>query len=353
MAPKALITGITGQDGSYLAELLLQKGYDVYGIVRRVAIESPQRRLSRIWHVRDRITLCPASLESFASIHAVVDEVRPDECYHLAAQSSVMNSFEDEFSTINVNVGGTHAILAAIARAAPHCKVLFAGSSEMFGNSNQSPLTEESVCFPRSPYGLSKLAGFHMTRHYRHAHGLFAATAISFNHESPRRGLEFVTRKVTMGAARIKHELTRSLALGNLGARRDWGYAGDYVTAMWLILQQERPDDYVLATGITHSVEEWVDLAFGRLGLDWRAYVRITPRLYRPTDIHELLGDASKARRLLGWVAQVRFERLVSMMVDADLALIGSGRARVAPEIGEDDESGLAILDVGDRKSWS
>ncbi len=329
---KALITGITGQDGSYLAEFLLGKGYEVHGIVRRVAIEDPEHRLWRIRHILDKVTLHSGSLESYASIFKVVDRVRPDECYHLSAQSFVSYSFEDEFSTINTNINGTHFVLAALKDAAPSCRFYFAASSEMFGNARETPQNERTPFMPRSPYGISKVAGFHMTRNYREAHGLFALSGILFNHESPRRGLEFVTRKVTRGVARIKLGLGRELRLGNLDAKRDWGYAGDYVRAMWLMLQQDRAEDFVIATGETHSVRDLVEVAFGSAGLDWREHVSVDRELYRPAEIYELRGDASKARRILGWEPTVSFEELIRMMVDADmeqlsLAPCGASRA--------------------------
>ncbi len=320
---RALITGITGQDGSYLAEFLLGKGYEVHGIVRRVAIEDPEQRLWRIRHLLDRLHLHAGSLESYASIFKVIEQVQPEECYHLSAQSFVSYSFEDEFSTINTNINGTHFVLAALKDAAPGCKFYFAGSSEMFGNALESPQRESTPFNPRSPYGISKVAGFHLTRNYREAYGLFALSGILFNHESPRRGLEFVTRKVTRTAARVKLGLARELRLGNLEARRDWGYAGDYVKAMWLMLQQEEPSDYVVATGETHSVRELVEVAFSHLGLDWREYVKVDQQLYRPAEIFELRGDARRSRAELGWEPTVGFQGLVRMMVDADLEALG------------------------------
>ncbi len=323
---RALITGITGQDGSYLAEFLLGEGYEVHGIVRRVAIEDPEQRLWRIRHLLDRLYIHAGSLESYASIFKVVERVEPDECYHLSAQSFVSYSFEDEFSTINTNINGTHFVLAALKDAAPGCRFYFAGSSEMFGNAVESPQSEKTPFNPRSPYGISKVAGFHLTRNYREAYGLFALSGILFNHESPRRGLEFVTRKVTRTAARIKLGLARELRLGNLEARRDWGYAGDYVKAMWLMLQQEEPSDYVIATGETHSVKELVETSFAYLDLDWREYVVVDEALYRPAEIFELRGDSGRARRFLGWEPQVGFRELVRMMVDADLEDLGRGK---------------------------
>lgn len=316
---KALITGITGQDGSYLAEFLLEKGYEVHGIVRRVAFEDPEHRLWRIRHILDKVILHAASLENYASIFNVVEKVRPDECYHLAAQSFVSYSFEDAFSTMNINVNGTLYVLSAIKEKAPHCKFYFAGSSEMFGLAQESPQNEDTPFHPRSPYGISKVTGFYLTQNFREAYNMFACSGILFNHESPRRGLEFVTRKISYGVAKIKLGLVKELRLGNLDAKRDWGYAGDYVKAMWLMLQQDEPDDYVIATGETHSVREFVELAFNYVGLDWRDYVIVDEKLFRPAEVFELRGDYSKAKRMLGWEPSVKFEDLVKMMVDADL----------------------------------
>jgi len=316
---KALITGLTGQDGSYLAELLLEKGYEVHGIVRRVAIEDPEHRLWRIRHILDRINVHAASLDSFPSIFNVVDKVRPDEIYHLAAQSFVSYSFEDEFSTISTNVNGTHYMLAATKERAPHCRFYFAASSEMFGNADETPQRETTSFRPRSPYGISKVAGFHLTTNYRQAYNLFAVNGILFNHESPRRGFEFVTKKIASTAARIKLGLTKELALGNLDAKRDWGYAHDYVVAMWLMLQQREPDDYVIATGESHTVMEFVEIAFSHLDLDWKKFVTNDTRLFRPAEIYELKGDATKAREKLAWKPSVSFEQLVKMMVDSEL----------------------------------
>lgn len=319
MTNKAFITGITGQDGSYLAELLLSKGYEVHGIVRRVALEDPKHRTWRINHIRDRVKLHSASLESYASVFNVVEKIRPDECYHLAAQSFVSYSFEDEFSTMNTNIDGTHAILSALKKRAPKCRFYFAGSSEMFGVAPQSPQNETTPLMPRSSYGISKLAGYHLTRNYREAYGMFACSGILFNHESPRRGFEFVTRKITNAVARIKLGLEKELRLGNLDAKRDWGFAGDYVKAMWLMLQQEKPDDFVAATGETHTIREFLDLAFDHVGLDWKKFVSTDKQLFRPAEIFELKGDYSKARKILNWKPEVSFTELVHMMVDADL----------------------------------
>lgn len=316
---RALITGITGQDGSYLAELLLEKGYEVHGIVRRVALEDPQHRLWRIQHLLEDVQLHPASLESYASLFRVVRQVRPDECYHLAAQSFVSYSFDDEFSTINTNINGTHFILSAIKEIAPECRFYFAASSEMFGNAPETPQNEDTPFQPRSPYGISKLAGFHLTRNYREAYGLFACNGILFNHESERRGFEFVTRKVSNGAARIKLGKDAKLALGNLDARRDWGYSPDYVRAMWLMLQHPEPDDFVVATGESHAVKELAEIAFHHVGLEWWDHVIVDEKLFRPTEIHELRGDARKVSRTLDWQPLVSFERMIEIMVEADL----------------------------------
>lgn len=316
---RALITGITGQDGSYVAELLLGKGYEVHGIVRRVAIEDPEYRLWRIRHILDKIALHAGALESFASVFKVVNEVRPDECYHLAAQSFVSYSFEDEFSTIGTNLNGTHYVLAALRDRAPHCRFYFAASSEMFGNARESPQNENTPFYPRSSYGISKLAGFHLTKNYREVYDLFALSGILFNHESPRRGLEFVTRKVTHNVAKIKLGLAKELRIGNLKAKRDWGYSPDYVQAMWRMLQQDTPEDYVIATGETHSVQELLEISFGHVGLNWRDYVVVDDRLYRPAEIYELRGDFSKAKSKLGWEPTVSFEELIQMMVDEDM----------------------------------
>jgi len=319
MTKRALITGITGQDGSYLAELLLEKGYEVHGIVRRVAIEDSEHRLWRIKHILERIILHPASMESYASIFNVVDKLKPDECYHLAAQSFVSYSFEDEFSTINTNINGTHYVLSAIKEKAPDCKLYFAGSSEMFGLVKETPQNENTPFYPRSPYGISKVAGFDLTRNYREAYHLFACSGILFNHESPRRGYEFVTRKISSAAAQIKLGLAKELRLGNLEAKRDWGYAGDYVRAMWLMLQQEKPDDYVIATGEAHSVKQFAELAFRHAGLDSEDYLRVDETFYRPAEVQILMGDYSKAKKILGWKPTVSFKGSIEMMVDSDL----------------------------------
>ncbi|MFO0773142.1 MAG: GDP-mannose 4,6-dehydratase [Nitrospiraceae bacterium] len=316
---RALITGITGQDGSYLAELLLEQGYEVHGVVRRIAIEDPSHRLYRILHLKDRVQLHAASLESLPSIYRLFQAVKPDECYHLASQSFVSYSFEDEFSTLNANINGTHYVLAAIKDCAPDCRLYFAASSEMFGKVAETPQRESTPLHPRSAYGISKVAGFHLTRNYREVYGLRASCGILYNHESPRRGFEFVTRKITSHAARIKLGLAKELKLGNLDAKRDWGHAKEYVRAMWLMLQQDKPDDFVIATGEQHTVREFVETAFTRVGLDYRQYVRVDPQFLRPAEVETLLGDATKAHQQLGWAPTVRFADLVAEMVDSDL----------------------------------
>ncbi len=322
--PKALITGITGQDGSFLADLLLEKGYEVYGIVRHVAQEDPEQRVERLRRIINRVKLYSGSLESYASIFSIIEKVKPDECYHLAAQSFVSISFEDAFSTMNTNINGTLHVLGALKEKAPECKFYFAGSSEMFGKVRETPQNEMTPFHPRSPYGISKATGFEITRNYREAYGMFACNGILFNHESERRGMEFVTRKITSGVAAIKAGKQSKLYLGNLDARRDWGYAPEYVEAMWLILQQPEPDDYVIATGETHSVQEFVEAAFATVGLDWRQYVVIDERLKRPAEVDLLVGDISKAKKILGWQPKVSFLELVKIMVAHDLKRLTS-----------------------------
>jgi GDPmannose 4,6-dehydratase len=316
---RALITGITGQDGSYLAEFLLDKGYEVHGIVRRVAIEDPEHRLWRILHLRERLHLHAASLESLPSIYRVFQAIKPDECYHLAAQSFVTYSFEDEFSTLNANINGTHHVLSALRECTPQCRFYFAASSEMFGKVSEVPQSERTPFHPRSAYGISKVAGFHLTRNYREAYGIKASSGILYNHESPRRGFEFVTRKITSHAARIKLGLAKEVRLGNLEARRDWGHAKDYVHAMWLMLQQDDPEDYVVATGEQHTVREFAEAAFSHVGLNYRNHVVVDPQFLRPAEVEILLGDATLAQRNLGWSCRVKFQELVKEMVEADL----------------------------------
>lgn len=321
---RALITGITGQDGSYLAEHLLELGYEVHGLVRRVALEQPGQRLSRLKNCLHRIHLHPGSLDSYASIFHVFTQHQFDECYHLAAQSFVAESFADGFSTMNTNINGTHYVLAALREVQPRCRFYFAGTSEMFGKAHETPQRETTPFHPRSPYGVSKVAGFYLAMNYREAYGIPCSSGILFNHESPRRGFEFVTRKITDGVARIKLGLASELYLGNLEAKRDWGHARDFVRAMYLMLQQPEADDYVVATGETHSVREFCELAFSEAGLDYRDHVRISEAVYRPAEVDLLIGDSSKARKALGWEPTVTFSSLVKEMVLADMELLSS-----------------------------
>ena len=315
MAKTALITGITGQDGSYLAELLLAKGYRVVGAVRRLSAPNQWR----IAHLRDQMTLRPADLLDQLSLIKVIDEAQPDEVYNLAAMSFVPASWDQPMLTGEFNSQGVTRMLEAVRMVNPKIKFYQASSSEMYGKVREVPQTELTPFYPRSPYGVSKVFGHYITVNYRESYDLFACAGILFNHESPRRGLEFVTRKVTDGVARIKVGLTKELALGNLEAQRDWGFAGDYVRAMWLMLQQDQPDDYVVATGESHSVQRLVELAFAHAGLDWKAHVKFDQRFMRPAEVDHLIGDPAKARSVLGWQPEVGFERLVGMMVDADI----------------------------------
>jgi GDPmannose 4,6-dehydratase len=315
-ARKAVITGITGQDGSYLAELLLEKGYDVTGVVRR----SSAPNLWRIEHLLDRITLRPADLLDQLSLIRVIQDVRPDEFYNLAAMSFVPASWDQPLLTGEYNAMGVTRLLEAVRHVDPKIRIYQASSSEMYGRVREVPQTELTPFYPRSPYGVSKVFGHYITVNYRESYDLFAVSGILFNHESPRRGLEFVTRKVTDAVARIKLGLANHVSLGNLDAQRDWGFAGDYVRAMWLMLQQDRAEDYVIATGVSHSVRDLVEIAFAHVALDWHEYVRIDSALLRPAEVDHLIGDASKAARMLGWTPTVTFEQLVAMMVDADIA---------------------------------
>jgi len=312
---KALITGISGQDGSYLAELLLDKGYEVHAIVRRASTTN----YWRIEHILDRIHLHPADLLDQLSLIKVIDEVRPRELYNLAAMSFVPASWDQPMLTGEFNAQGVTRVLEAVRQVDTGIRVYQASSSEMFGKVREVPQTELTPFYPRSPYGVSKVYGHYITVNYRESYDLFAVSGILFNHESPRRGLEFVTRKVTDGVARIKLGLAESLSLGNLDAQRDWGFAGDYVRAMWLMLQQPEADDFVIATGESHSVRELVEVAFGHAGLDWKKYVKLDPRFLRPAEVDHLIGDPAKARQVLGWQPEVDFTGLVTMMVDADV----------------------------------
>ena len=322
MAKVALITGITGQDGSYLAEFLLEKGYQVHGIVRRVALEDATHRLWRIRNILNKITLHSASLESYASLVKIIQKIKPREAYHLAAQSYVHYSFEDEFSTLNANINGTHHILSAIKDFSPETKLYFAGSSEMFGKAKAVPQKEDTPFHPRSAYGISKVTGFELTRNYREAYKIFAASGILFNHESPRRGFEFVTRKISHSVARIKSGLQKDLKLGNVDALRDWGHAKDYVKGMWMMLQQSKPDDFVIGTGEQHSVKEFAKLAFSHVDLDYKKYVKIEQNLIRPSEVDTLLADYGKAKKILGWKPEISFEQLVKEMVESDIKFV-------------------------------
>jgi GDPmannose 4,6-dehydratase len=320
MSKRAIITGITGQDGSYLAELLLSKGYEVVGTVRRLSAPN----FGRVQHLLDRITIKPADLLDQLSILRLVDEVRPHEFYNLAAMSFVPASWDQPMLTGEYNAQGVTRVLEAIRQVDPSIKIYQASSSEMFGKVRQVPQNELTPFYPRSPYGVSKVFAHYITVNYRESYDLFAVSGMLFNHESPRRGLEFVTRKVTDGVARIKLGRAEKLPLGNLEARRDWGFAGDYVKAMWLMLQQDRADDYVIATGISHSVRDLVDVAFRHVGLDWQKYVELDPKLIRPAEVEHLIGDSSKARAELGWAPLVDFNGLIHMMVDADMERVAA-----------------------------
>ena len=315
MSKRAIITGITGQDGSYLAELLLEKGYEVVGVARRLSAPNTQR----IAHLLGRIDVRPADLLDQMSLLKVVDDVRPHEFYNLAAMSYVPASWDQPMLTGEFNAQGVTRVLDAIRRVDPTVRFYQASSSEMFGKVRETPQTEHTPFYPRSPYGVSKVFAHYITVNYRESYDLFAVSGILFNHESPRRGLEFVTRKVSDGVARIKLGLADSVSLGNLDAHRDWGFAGDYVRAMWMMLQRDEPDDYVVATGASHSVRDLVRAAFEHVGLDWRQHVKTDPQLLRPAEVDHLVGDATKARTELGWQPTVDFHGLVTMMVDADL----------------------------------
>ena len=329
MSKRVIITGITGQDGSYLAELLLHKGYEVYGMVRR----SSSPNLWRIEHLLDRITLKPADLLDQLSLIRLIDDVRPHELYNLAAMSFVPASWDQPMLTGEYNSQGVTRLLDAVRRVDPTIRFYQASSSEMFGKVRETPQRETTPFYPRSPYGVSKVFAHYITVNYRESYNLFAVSGMLFNHESPRRGLEFVTRKVTDGVARIKLGLADTLSIGNLDAHRDWGFAGDYVRAMWLMLQQDQPDDYVIATGVSHSVRQLIEIAFAHAGLDWQKHVRVDPALLRPAEVEHLLGDAGKARQVLGWKPEVSFERLVEMMVDADLERLSSARTTVPDKV--------------------
>jgi GDPmannose 4,6-dehydratase len=322
MARRALITGISGQDGSYLAEFLLAKGYEVHGMVRR----SSDERFDRISHIRDRISLHQGDLLDQYSMSSLVLKLRPDEVYNLAAQSFIPTSWSQPVLTGEFTALGVTKMLEAIRHAAPETRFYQASSSEIFGRVREVPQTEETPFYPRSPYGVAKAYGHFITVNYRESFDLFAVSGILFNHESPRRGMEFVTRKITDGVAKIHLGMADELLLGNLDAERDWGYAGDYVEAMWKMLQQDTPDDYVIATGETHSVRAFCEIAFARVDRDWQKHVRVHPDFFRPAEVEQLRGDASKAKRALGWSPAVSFEQLVQMMVDADVKRLGEQR---------------------------
>jgi GDPmannose 4,6-dehydratase len=320
--PKALITGITGQDGSYLAEFLLEQGYDVVGMVRRPSTIN----FHRIAHIQERLTLVPGDLMDEVSLIHLLEEHRPNEVYNLAAQSFVQTSWNQPVFTGDVTALGVTRLLDAIRIVDPRIRFYQASSSEMFGKVVEVPQRESTPFYPRSPYGVAKVYGHWITVNYRESYDLHATSGILFNHESPRRGLEFVTRKITHHVAKIKLGLASEVRLGNLDSRRDWGFAGDYVQAMWLMLQQDRPDDYVIATGETHSVEEFLELAFGAVDLDWRDYVVQDPQYMRPAEVDLLVGDPSKAGRELGWEPRITFPELVRLMIDADLRLLRNGK---------------------------
>jgi len=322
MKKVALITGITGQDGSYLAELLLSKGYEVHGIVRRVALEDEMHRLWRIRKILKDLTLHAGSLESYASLFNIILKIKPIEVYHLAAQSYVGYSFEDEFSTLNININGTHYLLSAVKEfAASKVKFYFAGSSEMFGEVKTVPQNEETPFNPRSSYGISKMTAFHLVKNYREAYKLHASNGILFNHESPRRGFEFVTRKISHAVAQIKRGSKQKLKLGNINAKRDWGHAKDYVEAMWLMLQKDNPEDYVIGTGKEHSVEEFAKKAFDHVGLNYKDHLEIDKKFMRPTEVDSLLADYTKAKKNLNWKPKISFDDLVTDMVENDLKI--------------------------------
>ena len=322
MAKRALITGITGQDGSYLAELLLSEGYDVYGVVRRASTENYER----IEHLRGQITLLQADLLDQSSLVQAIRESNPTELYNLAAQSFVPTSWAQPVLTAEFTAIGVTKVLEAMRAVNPEIRFYQASSSEMYGKVLEVPQSEDTPFYPRSPYGVAKVYGHYITVNYRESYNLHASSGILFNHESPRRGLEFVTRKVTEGVSRIKLGLATELRMGNLDSQRDWGFAGDYVKAMWLMLQQDTPDDYVVATGETHTVKELVQLAFDRVGLDWEKYVVIDPRFIRPAEVDLLIGEPAKANKVLGWVPETSFQTLVNMMVDADMDRLSAGK---------------------------
>jgi GDPmannose 4,6-dehydratase len=329
--PTALITGITGQDGSHLAELLLDKGYRVYGMVRRSSTEN----FSRIEHLRDQIELVQGDLLDGVSITRLLEQIHPDEIYNLAAMSFVPTSWQQPVLTAEFTAVGVTRILEGMRQVCTRARFYQASSSEMFGKVQETPQGEKTPFYPRSPYGVAKVYGHYITVNYRESYNLFACSGILFNHEGPRRGLEFVTRKISNTVAKIKLGQAAELRLGNLQAKRDWGYSGDYVRAMWLMLQQDVADDYVIGTGETHSVEEFVTIAFDRVGLDWRKHVVVDPKFYRPAEVDLLLANPAKANRVLGWTPEVSFTQLVQMMVDSDLALLAGKQSKYWPKLHE------------------
>ncbi len=328
--PNALITGVTGQDGSYLAELLLEKGYKVYGAVRRASTD----HYERIDHLEGKIEIIEADLLDPSSLMAALEVSEADEVFNLAAQSFVPTSFNQPVLTAEFTAVGVARLLEAVRRVRPRARFYQASSSEMFGKVHESPQTEDTRFHPRSPYGVAKVYGHWITVNYRESYGMHASSGILFNHESPRRGLQFVTRKITHAVARIHHGLQDELMLGNLDAQRDWGYAGDFVEAMWLMLQQDKPSDYVISTGETHSVREFCEIAFGHVDLDYNDYVKVDPKFFRPAEVDLLLGDASKARNELGWTPRVDFRGLVTTMTDSDMHLVGREKERRAAGLG-------------------
>jgi GDPmannose 4,6-dehydratase len=341
MSKRALITGITGQDGSYLAELLLKKGYDVYGLVRRASTANT----SRIEHLLDHITLIQGDMTDQSSLISAVRQSQPDEVYNLAAQSFVGSSWAQPIFTGDSTALGVTRLLDSIRACAPDARFYQASSSEMFGKAVETPQNEKTPFYPRSPYGVAKLYGHWITVNYRESYGMFACSGILFNHESPRRGIEFVTRKISNGVARVYHGLDSELRLGNLDARRDWGFSGDYVEAMWLMLQQKEAHDYVVATGETHTVREFCEIAFEEAGLGWEKFVQVDPKFLRPAEVELLLGDYSRAKTMLGWTPKVSFKELVRMMVRNDIELLSNGQNKASIGDGRPLRAGKLKLD--------
>ena len=319
MARRALITGISGQDGSYLAELLLNKGYEVHGLIKQESLEDKEHKLQNILHLLDRIILHFGSIDNHLSVYKVISKVLPDECYHLAASSFVSYTFDDESSVLSTNFNSTHYLLSSIKELCPNCKFYFAGSSEMFGDAEIHPQNEATKFNPRSIYGISKLASYHLVRNYRKQHGIFACTGILFNHESPRRGYEFVTKKIISSAVKIHLGLLDTIELGNIDAQRDWGYSPDYVEGMHRILNHTEPDDFVLATGQLHSVREFLDITFSYFNLDYAKYLKINPQYFRPTEAVPLHGDYTKAKTVLGWTPKKTFQEIIHEMIENEL----------------------------------